>query len=108
MVQSLVGQAVIRVVGHVGRHADARDVSGRGRGRADACPGSVGVVRGAGCRGAVARWVYERWGSWGSWGRQGAAVWRAWGRWGRWVGGVGALPHPSYTHRATVPLQPPP
>ena len=70
MVQSLVGQAVIRVVGHVGRHADARDVSGRGRGRgrgrADACPGSVGVVRGAGCRGAVARWVYERWGSRGS------------------------------------------
>ena len=61
MVQSLVGQAVIRVVGHVGRHADARDVSGRGCGRADACPGSVGVVRGAGCRGAVARWVYESW-----------------------------------------------
>ena len=42
MVQALVAQAVSRVVGSEGRQVDARVVSGRGRGRADACPGSVG------------------------------------------------------------------
>ena len=39
MVHALLGEAVIRVVGREGRHADVRVVSGRGRGRAGACPG---------------------------------------------------------------------
>ena len=67
LVHALVGQAVIRVVGNEGRPADARVVSGRGRGRAGACPGSVGWLGGwlQRRRGAVGVRELGRWGSWG-------------------------------------------